>query len=183
MARTASGQTATEVEREPIYYPPGTKSPKPPLPIWKVRESGTQQRKTVKVKKASDAELQQQRHVNTMEQLGARQSQRIQFRRIVRQESVAREQEVLGLRRGERYRQNVERVGGGVAGSAFGFEQNPAPAYSFLGGILRVAAIVFALAILYLLVSRGQAAGNAIQQVGYFLNNITSGKPLFVKKQ
>lgn len=181
MPRVASGMTATEIEREPIYYPPGTRKPKPPLPVWKVRETGSQQRKTVKVKKTSDAELQQQRHGNTMEQLSARQSQRIQFRRIVRQESVGREQDVLALRRGERYRQSGERFAGTTIGTAFGFERSPTPGYSILGGIVRVVAIVFALAILYLLVSRGQAAGNAIQKVGYFLNNVTSGKPLFTK--
>lgn len=182
MARVSTGQSATEIEREPIYYPPGTKKPKPPLPVWKVRESGAQQRKTVKVQKTSNAELQAQRHGQTMQQLEARQAQRIQFRRIVRQESVAREQQVIGLRRSERYRQQGERFGTNVAGSAFGFGTSPGAGYSVLGGIVRVIAIVFALAVLYLLVSNGQTAGSAIQKVGYFMNNITSGQPIFKSK-
>lgn len=54
-------------------------------------------------------------------------------------------------------------------------------AVSFTSGLIRVFVVIFLLSMLFLVVSRGQATGNAIQKVGYFLNNLTSGQPLFKK--
>jgi hypothetical protein len=175
-------------EKEPTDYPPGTKHPKPPLPIWKIREGGSQARKTVKVKGAESRTVQAQKHAYTTAETQQEYAERLaytrQSRRIHREESVQRERDVLpirreqraeirGERRGERRRVFVERSAMGAGRAA---------ATSNIGAnLLRVAAIMLVLIMLFLVVSNANAAGNAFQKFGDFLGKFTSPQPLFVK--
>lgn len=155
---------------------------KPELPIRIIREREKGKRATYAQhaevrRRERPSEVQAQREVITHrvnEQSRGQQehlTRRIQFRRVVTEESLRR-------RRTAAREQAVERFGGDVAQQT---GARPA-AVSASAGIIRVFVILFALSMLFLVVSRGQQAGNAIQKVGYFLNSLTSSQPLFKKK-
>lgn len=97
-------------------------------------------------------------------------TRRLAFRRGVTEESLRRRRVAAGEQRREQLRADVLQKSGARPASV-----------GVASGIIRVFAVIFALSILFLLVSRGSQAGNAIQKVGAFLGNITSSQPLFKK--
>lgn len=95
---------------------------------------------------------------------------RVRFRQVVTEESLRRRRTAAAEQSREQLAADVFQKSGG----------RPATV-SAGAGILRVFAIIFMLGILFLIVSRGQQSGTAINKVGYFLNNVTSNQPLFKK--
>jgi hypothetical protein len=96
---------------------------------------------------------------------------RAAFRRVVTEESLRRRRTAAGEQSREQFAADVFQKSGGR------------PATVGAGaGVLRTTAIIFLMAMLFLIVSRGSQSGTAINKVGYFLNNVTSNQPLFKKK-
>lgn len=157
--------------------------PEPELPIRIIREREKGKRATYKqhaeVRRTIDrpSEVAAQREVIThrvneqsrgqQEHLG----RRIQFRRTVTEESLRRRRTAVREQAGERLGADILQRSGARPASI-----------GIATGIIRVFVVIFALSMLFLLVSRGQQTGNAIQKVGFFLSNLTSSQPLFVKK-
>jgi hypothetical protein len=162
-----------KAEREPIYYPPGTKRPKPPLPIWKIRETGGERRKTVRVIGSETRKTRSAQTAETVQLLDRRQVQRYQFRDYITSTSLQRKRAGMSMDRRERYLRYGER-GALRAGGAVG--SNP-----FVAGMLRVGAIMLLLVILFLVLSHADATGNAVQKFGAFMTNLTSPQPFFKK--
>lgn len=95
---------------------------------------------------------------------------RIKFRQVVTEESLRRRRIAAKEQAREKYTGDVVQKTG-VRPASIGI----------VAILFRIFIAVFLLSMLFLVVSRGQATGNAIQKVGYFLNNLTSSQPLFRK--
>lgn len=156
---------------------------KPELPIRVIREREKGKRATYRqhaeVRRTVDrpSEVAAQKEIithRTNEQSRGQQehlTRRVIFRRVVTEESLRRRRTAAREQAREKFGADVVQKSGA----------RPA-AVGATAGIIRVFVVIFALSMLFLIVSRGEQAGNAIQKVGYFLNNVTSGQPLFKKK-
>lgn len=153
---------------------------KPELPVRIIRERGSQRRRTysheAKVRKEVDRPSQVAASKEVISHRVNEQSRgqtehlqrRIAFRQVVTEESLRRRRIASREQAGERFAGNVLQSSGA----------RPA-AVTATSGIIRVFVVIFLLSMLFLIVSRGQQTGTAIQKVGFFLNNFTSGQPLF----
>lgn len=145
------------------------KKPKIDASIARTRERAKQKRLTSKVEGYNYAVSRRSVIKDRESARQARQVSVIQQRQAVRQQEVT-ESSNRNVARG------VVRAAPQAIPNTVSGESSPVAA-----GIFRIFAIFFLLSILFLVVSRGNQTGNAIQKVGFFLNNLTSNQPLIVK--
>jgi hypothetical protein len=165
--------------------------PEKELPIRIVREKGSQNRRTtthaakVKTERVIPVETGARKQVITHK---ANESLRFQRSNLVNRaavrtnitdESLRRRRIAAGEQVGERRSADNERARRRLGADVLQRTGARPAAVGVTSGLIRVFVVIFLLSMLFLVVSKGQQAGNAIQKVGYFLNNLTSGQPLF----
>lgn len=154
----------------------------PELPIRVIRERGRVHRLNTqtdysyrKADRTHSGAVQKDVITHRTNEVGRNQSENLvrrkQFRDYVTTTSLARGKQSRADIRGEQFRQNVFEKSGGQSASV-----------GATAGIIRIFVVLFLLSMLFLLVSRGDQAGTAIQKIGYFMNNLTSSQPLFKTK-
>lgn len=165
----------------------------PELPIRIIRERGKTARATYKQNAEVRRTIDRPSHEGTTKRIithrvneqGRGQQEhlgrRIAFRKVVTEESLRRRRiaasEAAGERRSFQNEQSARKYGADVLQGTGARSTS----VSIASVILRIFVAIFLLAMLFLIVSRGQQTGDAIQKVGFFLNGLTSSQPLFKK--